>query len=217
MKRRATLSASRRTKEQAEASGEPPSAHGPPPPPRCRLQPLLCLGGSGGRAERAEARPLRPRLLPPPPTQVCCGPAWAGRPAAELRAVTCQGHSPSSQFLPPTMRIRWLSSSLELGSVPLRPSRWRELSVGPRSPRSYCSGTPASGASPLPWAADRLPRPRVTFPQGKGSGRRAVGPQPRGGLPAGPTQATPRRSPRSGPWGSGAPCVLLGLGCGWEP
>ena len=92
--------------------------------------------------------------------------------------------------------------------------------MGPRSPPSYCSGTPASGASPLPWAAERLLRPCVSFPQGKGSGRRAVGPQPRGGLPAGPTQATPRRSRRSGPreggregpLGSGVPRVLLGAG-----
>ena len=94
-------------------------------------------------------------------------------------AVTCQGHSPSGQFCPPTIRIRLLESSTGLASVLLRGCRYRGLSVGGRSSGCW-SCTSASevseGPSP-PWAvsADLFLRVRVRFPQGKGPERTRAG------------------------------------------
>lgn len=89
-------------------------------------------------------------------------------------ALTCQGHSPSLQSLPPTIRTRSSSWFSGLVSELLRPSRSKGLLVGLRCAGSYLSSTPLSGGPSLLWEAwstDLFLCAWVCFPQGKGSER----------------------------------------------
>lgn len=90
-------------------------------------------------------------------------------------ALTCQGHSPSLQSLPPTILTREFATSVEFGSLLFKPSRSSGFLVGSRSPpKGSVVGSrspPSSGGSSVLWAAwDAdlllLLGARVSFPQG---------------------------------------------------
>lgn len=112
------------------------------------------------------------------------GPSHPGQPgeaccacAELLRTVTCQGHSPSSQSRPPTIRMTLL---LSFWCVWLRSSRLEGSWVGGRLSKALEAGVVVLGTASLLLAAGSAAlflRPSVSFPQGKASERSRAGPQ----------------------------------------
>lgn len=128
-----------------DSRGRRPSLGGPGPPqgPGSSLRQAL---------NTCSAQQTPPRSPQPP-----------GLQAPQLPA---RGISASAQSLPPTIRTSVTAILPGVGSVLLRPSRCKELSVGPRSPGS------TAPARQSQWPTGWL-RPCVNLPQGKGSGRSA--------------------------------------------